>query len=50
MRSLYPLFVLTGFETAAYYDDTVKAHMVSIEYRNMVQNKPTLIQNGLILR
>lgn len=50
MRGLYPLFVLTGFETAAYYDDTVKAHMVSIEYRNMVQNKPTLIQDRLILR
>lgn len=40
MRELYPVFVPTGFETAAFYDDKVKAHMVSIEYRNNVQNKP----------
>lgn len=44
MRHVYPTFVPTGFETAAYYDDTVKAHMISIEYRNMIQNKYTPTQ------
>ena len=43
MRGLYPTFVLTGYETAAYYDDSVKAHMVSVEYRNSVKNKPNFV-------
>lgn len=35
---LYPLLVPTGNETPDFYDDTVKAHMVSILYRNSVRN------------
>ena len=42
VRELYPLFVPTGYEITAYYDDSVKAHMVSIEYRNAIQNKPNI--------
>lgn len=38
MRHVYPTFVPTGYETGAYFDDSVKAHMISIEYRNMIQN------------
>lgn len=34
MKALYPLIVSTRFETASFYDDSVKAHMVSMQYRN----------------
>lgn len=36
---LYPMMMPTGQETPDFYDDTVKAHMVSITYRNSVRNK-----------
>ena len=36
---LYPMLMPTGLETPDYYDDTVKAHMVSVQYRNNVRNK-----------
>lgn len=36
---LYPMLMPTGSETPDFYDDTVKAHMVSITYRNNVRNK-----------
>ena len=35
---LYPLLIPTGQETPDFYDDTVKAHMGSITYRNSVRN------------
>ena len=38
MKSLYPTLIPTQNETASYYDDQVKGHMVSIEYRNSVKN------------
>lgn len=34
MKGLYPMIVPTYFETASFYDDSVKAHMISIQYRN----------------
>ncbi len=34
MKDLVPLFHPNGQETPSYYDDSVKAHMVSIEYKN----------------
>lgn len=33
MKELYPMFVSTRFETPSFYDDTVKAYMISIQYR-----------------
>lgn len=36
---LYPVLMPTGNETPDYYDETFKAHMVSIMYRNNVRNK-----------
>lgn len=35
---LSPMLMPTGQETPDFYDDTVKAHMVSITYRNSVRN------------
>lgn len=35
---LYPLLMPTGLETPDFFDDTFKAHMVSIQYRNNVRN------------
>lgn len=34
MKQLVPIFHPQGQETPSYYDDSVKAHMVSIEYKN----------------
>lgn len=34
MRKLYPMIVPTNFQTASFLDDTVKGHMISIQYRN----------------
>lgn len=34
MRGLFPMIVPTNTETASFYDDTVEAHMKSIQYRN----------------
>lgn len=34
MKDLEPMFVPTGLETSSFYDDSVKAHMISIQYRN----------------
>lgn len=36
---LFPMLMPTGLETPDYFDDTFKAHMVSIQYRNNVRNK-----------
>lgn len=37
-RELYPMLIPTGQETPDFFDDTVKAHMVSLTYRNSVRN------------
>lgn len=34
MKELEPMILPNGVETPSYYDDTYKAHMVSIEYKN----------------
>lgn len=34
MKELEPMILFTGNETPSYYDDTVKAHMISIEFKN----------------
>lgn len=34
MKGLEPMIKPHGSQTPSYYDDSVKAHMVSIEYRN----------------
>ena len=34
MKGLEPMIKPYGSQTPSYYDDSVKAHMVSIEYRN----------------
>lgn len=34
MKELYPMFQIYGQELASFYDDTVKAHYISIEYKN----------------
>lgn len=38
LKSLYPTIIPTQYETASYYDDQVKGHMISLEYRNSVKN------------
>ena len=37
-KELSPMLMPTGQESPDFYDDTVKAHMVSITYRNSVRN------------
>lgn len=34
MKSLEPMILPYGVQTASYYDDSIKAHMSSIEYKN----------------
>lgn len=34
MKGLEPLILPYGIQTPSYYDDSYKAHMVSIEYKN----------------
>lgn len=34
MKKLYPMIVYDKFETESYYDESVKGHMISIQYRN----------------
>lgn len=34
MHNLKPLFMPTGLQTPSFYDDDIKAHMISIQYRN----------------
>jgi hypothetical protein len=34
LAKLFPMIRKTGTETADYYDDTVKGHMISVEYVN----------------
>lgn len=39
MGGLAPMIMPTGLKTPDFYDDSIKAHMVSIQYRNYVRNK-----------
>ena len=34
MKKLYPAIVPTNYQTPSFLDDSVKAHMVSVQYRN----------------
>jgi hypothetical protein len=34
MKKLEPMILAYGSQTPSYYDDSVKAHMISIEYKN----------------
>lgn len=34
MKTLEPMVLPYGTQTPSYYDDSVKAHMISIEYKN----------------
>ena len=34
MKGLEPMILPQGRQTPSYYDDSVKAHMISIEYKN----------------
>lgn len=34
MKKLKPMILPAGSQTPSYYDDTYKAHMISIEYKN----------------
>ena len=34
MKGLRPMILPTGSQTPSYYDDSVKAHMISIGYKN----------------
>ena len=34
MKELKPMVLPYGMQTSSYYDDEIKAHMISIEYKN----------------
>ena len=34
MKKCFPQFVPTGFETSSFYEEEIKAHMVSVDYIN----------------
>lgn len=34
MKELEPMILPYGVETPAFYDDSIKAHMISVEYKN----------------
>lgn len=34
LKKLYPMIISTKFQTPPYYDDSVKAYMTSMQYRN----------------
>lgn len=34
MKSLEPMIMPMHFQTASFYDDGIKAHMISVQYRN----------------
>lgn len=35
LKALYPMIQQTGNETAAYYDEDLKAHMISVQYQGI---------------
>lgn len=38
MTGLYPTIIPVYFQTASFLDDTVKGHMISVQYRNNRKN------------
>jgi hypothetical protein len=34
LKNLHPMIKPTGFETPSFYDDTIKGHMISVQYLN----------------
>lgn len=38
-ENLFPMLMPTGYEQPDFFDDEVKAHMTSIQYRNNVRDK-----------
>lgn len=38
-NELYPLIIPTGYESPAFYDDSINGWMKSIEYRYTIRNK-----------
>lgn len=34
MKDIYPIFITNGIETSSFYDDSIKAHMISMQYKN----------------
>lgn len=38
MKGLYPAIIPVYFQTASFLDDTVKGHMISVQYRNNRKN------------
>lgn len=38
-KKIYPLLVPTGLEEPDYFDDSIKAHMSTIQYRAISRNK-----------
>ena len=38
MKELYPMIIATGAQTSSYYDDGIKAHMISVGYKNYKKN------------
>ena len=34
LKALEPMLMPTHYETPSFYDDTLKAHMISVQYRN----------------
>ena len=39
MAQIAPLIMPTGYETPDFYDDSIKGHMTSIQYRNYVRDE-----------
>lgn len=35
MRGVYPMLMYAGNETSSYFDDSVKAHMISFQYQGI---------------
>lgn len=38
MKELYPAIIPVYFQTASFLDDTVKGHMISVQYKNNRKN------------
>ena len=38
MKGLYPAIIPVYFQTASFLDDTVKGHMISVQYKNNRKN------------
>ena len=38
-KKLFPMIMYTGSSNSSYFDESIKAHMVSLMYRNAIRNK-----------